>query len=59
MKVGDLIRNKSALGVHRGALGVIISTQPNLGDGVIHWCATGLTGSIALFLLEKVGDAHR
>ena len=58
MKVGDLIRNKSALGVHRGALGIIISTQPNLGDGVIYWCSSGLSGSIALFLLEVISE-HR
>jgi hypothetical protein len=58
VKVGDLIRNKSALGVHRGALGIIISTQPNLGDGVIHWCSSGLTGNIALFLLEVISE-HR
>ena len=58
MKIGDLVRNKSALGIHRNALGIIISTKPNLGDGVVLWCRSGLTGSIPLFLLEVVSESR-
>ena len=62
MKVGDLVKNKSALGIHRNALGIVISTKPNLGekrfDGVVRWCSSGLTGSIPLFLLEVVSESR-
>ena len=58
MKIGDLVRNKSALGIHRNALGIIMSTKPNLGDGVVRWCSSGLTGSIPLFLLEVVSESR-
>ena len=35
MKVGDLVKNRSALGQARGALGIVLSVIPNLGDAVI------------------------
>jgi len=62
VKVGDLVKNKSALGVNRGAMGILISTKPNLGekrfDGIVRWCSSGLTGSIPLFLLEVISESR-
>ena len=59
MKIGDLVKNKSALGIHRNALGIIISTAPHLADVVVYWGSTGQTHRLPMFLLEKVENESR
>ena len=59
MKVGDLVKNKSALGQARGALGVILSVKPNLGDAVVLWCNGAPTKKYPMFLLEEVINESR
>ena len=61
MKVGDLVRNKSALGIHRNALGIVLSVdQPipgNLGRVVVSWCS-GETSRYPMFLLSQLEVAN-
>ena len=59
MKVGDLVRNKSALGVHRNAIGIVIFTRPHLGDVVVYWSSTGQKHKLPMFLLEEVANESR
>jgi len=59
VKVGDLVKNKSALGIHRKALGIIISTTPHLGDVVVYWGSVGKTHRLPMFLLEKIENESR
>ncbi len=62
MKVGDLVRNKSALGIHRFALGVVLSVdQPipgNYGRVVVSWCCSGETSRYPMFLLSQLEVAN-
>ena len=59
MKVGDLVKNKSALGIHRKALGIIISTTPREGYVVVYWGSVGKRHRLPMFLLEKVENESR
>ena len=59
MKVGDLVRNKSALGIQRNALGIVIFTKPHLGDVVVYWGSTRQKHKMPMFLLEKIENESR
>ena len=59
MKVGDLVKNKSGLGVLRGAMGIVIFTRPHLGDVIVYWGSTGQKHKLPMFLLEEVVNESR
>ena len=56
MQVGDLVRNKSALGQARGALGIVLSVDDHLFQTrvVVLWCNGAKKKKYPMFLLEKV-----
>jgi len=59
MKVGDLVKNRSALGQARGALGIILSIERNLGDAMVWWLNGTPRRKYPLFLLDKVTNESR
>ena len=63
MKVGDLVKNRSALGQARGALGVVLSVDQhhpgNLGSVVVLWSNGTSRNKYPMFLLDKVENESR
>ena len=55
MQIGDLVKNKSALGQARGALGIVLSVDDHpLHRVVVFWCNGAERKKYPMFLLEKV-----
>jgi hypothetical protein len=58
VRVGDLVKNKSALGQARGALGLVLSVDQHhpgsLGSVVVAWINGTSRNKYPMFLLEKV-----
>ena len=55
VQIGDLVKNKSALGQARGALGIVLSVDDHpLHRVVVFWCNGAERKKYPMFLLEKV-----